>query len=50
MNHAVLAVGFDASGNWYIRNSWGTGWGQSGFMTLKAGNTCGVLNAAVVAY
>lgn len=26
-NHAVLAVGFDGSGNWKIRNSWGTSWG-----------------------
>lgn len=43
INHAVVAVGYDSANNWLIRNSWGTRWGNSGHMTLKAGNTCGVL-------
>jgi C1A family cysteine protease len=42
LNHAVLAVGYDANGNWIIKNSWGTTWGNKGFMTLAAGDTCGV--------
>ncbi|CAD8077378.1 unnamed protein product [Paramecium primaurelia] len=42
-NHAVVAVGYDANGNWLIRNSWGTGWGLKGHIWLQSGNTCGVL-------
>jgi cathepsin L len=42
INHAVLAVGYDASGNWIIQNSWGKSWGQNGLIYLKSGNTCAV--------
>ncbi|MCK4304207.1 MAG: hypothetical protein KAY24_08200, partial [Candidatus Eisenbacteria sp.] len=32
VNHAVLLVGWDdALGAWIIKNSWGNGWGESGF-------------------
>jgi len=41
LNHAVLVVGMDSKKNWIVKNSWGTGWGQQGYMTLKAGDTCG---------
>jgi len=27
INHAVVLVGYDASGNWIIKNQWGTSWG-----------------------
>lgn len=52
MNHAVLAVGYDAYGNWIIKNSWGTYWGESGYMRLAPGDTCGVLrlNYAITAW
>ncbi|CAK92971.1 unnamed protein product (macronuclear) [Paramecium tetraurelia] len=49
LNHAVMAVGYDASGNWIIKNSWATSWGEKGFMTLQAGDTCGVTQVAVKA-
>lgn len=26
LNHAVLLIGYDSSGNYIIKNSWGTGW------------------------
>lgn len=33
--HAVMAVGYDDSQNWFIvRNSWGTTWGLKGYFTL----------------
>jgi C1A family cysteine protease len=36
--HAVLAVGYDDSAQRFIvRNSWGTGWGMSGYFTMPYG-------------
>jgi len=41
-NHAVAAVGYDGS-NWKIRNSWGTGWGERGYIRMPAGqNKCNI--------
>jgi len=44
LNHCVLLTGYDVSnGYWTIKNSWGTGWGENGFMRMEMGqNTCGV--------
>jgi C1A family cysteine protease len=50
LNHGVLAVGYDVSGNWIIKNSWGTSWGQQGYMNLKSGDTCGVCQEMNNAY
>jgi C1A family cysteine protease/putative hemolysin len=41
-NHAVTLVGWDdtadpANGYWIIKNSWGSGWGISGYVKLKYG-------------
>jgi C1A family cysteine protease len=41
INHAVLLVG-SLAGNWKIKNSWGAGWGEKGFMRIKSGNTCAI--------
>jgi hypothetical protein len=48
LDHAVLAVGYDTSA-FKIKNSWGTYWGESGYIRLAMGDTCGVLENAVVA-
>ena len=35
LNHAVNIVGVNIPlGYWIIRNSWGVGWGESGYMKL----------------
>ncbi len=45
-NHAVNIVGYgrdSASGldYWVLRNSWGSGWGQGGYMLIQRGvNKC----------
>lgn len=41
INHAVLLVGLQ-SNEWKIKNSWGTSWGEGGYIRLASGNTCGV--------
>jgi hypothetical protein len=39
VNHAVVLVGWNDDGNyWILRNSWGTGWGESGYMRIKYGS------------
>ncbi|HIE30812.1 MAG TPA: PKD domain-containing protein, partial [Methanosarcinales archaeon] len=38
-NHAVLLVGWnDYDGCWIVKNSWGTGWGESGYARVKYGD------------
>lgn len=37
-NHAVIICGWDDSkGAWLMRNSWGTNWGENGYMWIKYG-------------
>ena len=49
INHSVVLVGWDdnqgPSGVWILRNSWGTGWGESGYMRIAYG-CCSVGYAA----
>jgi len=50
LDHGVLAVGYDASAStpyWIVKNSWGTGWGESGYIRLVKGkNECDLTAAA----
>jgi cathepsin L len=42
LNHAVALIGYDAGGNWLIKNSWGTSWGIKGFGWINSTYDCGV--------
>lgn len=45
INLGVLLVGFE-NGTWLVKSSWGTAWGESGYIRLANGNTCGLANGA----
>ncbi|XP_029001385.1 procathepsin L [Betta splendens] len=52
LSHAVLLVGYGSEGGqdyWIIKNSWGTGWGEGGYMRLvrDGSNTCGIASYAL---
>jgi C1A family cysteine protease len=44
INHAVVVVGWgtaDGIPYWIVRNSWGSEWGQSGYILMERGvNRC----------
>ena len=41
VNHGVLLVGV-TDGYWKVKNSWGAGWGEKGFIRLGLGDTCAI--------
>ena len=46
VDHAVLVVGY-GPGYWIIKNSWGTEWGDNGYMKMKRGvNMCAIASFA----
>jgi len=50
LDHAVQAIGYDTgAGFWIVRNSWGTSWGESGYIRLQFGkDTCGLTSEVTV--
>lgn len=50
-NHCVSIVGYDAQEQyWLVRNSWGTSWGEDGYIRMAMGsNLCGITNEATIA-
>ncbi len=52
-NHAVLAIGYNDAGQYFIvKNSWGTGWGESGYFRIAYSQLSSVVNFGnqVIAY
>jgi len=53
LDHCVQITGYDTSAStpyWIVRNSWGTSWGEKGFIRLQFGmNTCGLAEEATTA-
>jgi C1A family cysteine protease len=46
--HCTQMVGYASSGDyWIVKNSWGSSWGNSGYLYLKKGqNLCGIADYA----
>jgi len=51
LDHAVIASGYSLTDKyWNVRNSWGTGWGEKGFIRLEFNkNTCGITTEVLTA-
>lgn len=53
VNHAIVLVGWDDNGGngyWILRNSWGAGWGESGYMRIAYGCSSVGYGACYVEY
>ncbi|CAB1337378.1 unnamed protein product [Coregonus sp. 'balchen'] len=53
-NHAVLVTGYDTTGEvpyWIVQNSWGTSWGNEGYVYIKmGGNVCGIADSVTAVF
>jgi hypothetical protein len=53
VNHLVVLVGWGSQGGtdyWILRNSWGTWWGENGYMKIKQGVNSVGYGAAYITY
>lgn len=42
LNHSIQLIGYDKWGNYIIKNSWGTSWGDNGYGTVSYFFDCGI--------
>jgi len=49
LNHAATLVG-QIQDNWKVQNSWGTSWGEMGYIRLAKGNTCGICTSGFIPF
>jgi len=56
LDHAVSVVGYGSDGNqsyWIMRNSWGTTWGESGYMRVaqvSGAGICGIQKSPYIVH
>lgn len=48
LNHGVLIVGFDLTGSWIVKNWFGSGWGEGGYIRLGYQSDCGVNKVIII--
>jgi hypothetical protein len=48
IDHAITLVGYNSS-HWFIKNSWGTGWGHNGYAYISKSANCGIYTYISVA-
>lgn len=46
-NHCGLLVGYNDDDGWIVKSSWGSLWGDEGYINIEMGNTCGITQHAI---
>ena len=46
VDHAVVAVGYTSEWHWIVKNSWGTTWGEGGYVNVDRYADCLICQTA----